>query len=446
MSKKFSFSVLASSILLMSCGGGGGSKDIENKPLPVPVTFNLQAKVINDCGSESPFTNVELILQDENWQVISRHEPDAQGAFAVDVINQRINYTLVANYQQGEDDEGIEAVSFHQVDADVAATYYATHAGQTNNENCQCNSQDLTLNHPRIDALTQANSSAEFSDIEVISGTSTMFKGVEVCRDSSQPWATHSFTVQGTDNNGNLVALGGFGTGLEDVNAFESAAMIQISSSNPELYTDQVFNGVRHFAITVEEDAGEVLIFDNHEYSAESVYSGNAQIVFDDTSSIFGNVSVYSEHSIYSDNYNDALDLKPSKNEPDIDLDRLTEIQDDGLYDYGSVNNHEMAVFTFVYRAKDPQTELDMPARWKIYAPIAGSLPIIDGLPGYQDIIGTDTSIKGTFVDLIRSYDSGDYDDYVDYYATGKDALEEQHVNDSFASERHFYHIGIELK
>ena len=72
-------------------------------------------------------------------------------------------------------------------------------------------------------------------------------------------------------------------------------------------------------------------------------------------------------------------------------------------------------------------------------------LPTVNGLPGYEDIISKDTSIKGTFVRLVQSSATSDYDNYIKYYAQGIESSNEKSSN-AFAKERRFYNINIELK
>ncbi|OUS32830.1 hypothetical protein A9Q98_00440 [Thalassotalea sp. 42_200_T64] len=446
MSKFIPLISLTSLFLLSACGSGSSSSDDDTNKPPVSYNFSLQAVLGNHCGVETPYRDVELILQDANWQVLSTHQANTEGKIEFTTERKKINYTLVAKAKHESEDEGIEAISYYQASSTVAAKFYASHSGLIDDTSCECQTNDIIVSHSQINELTQAGSSASYTSYEEIDGSQTKFIGVTTCRGIEEEWPEHSFTVQGPTNSLANTASSGFGTGLVDILALSPAAEIQISAKNPELNSDQVFNGLRHFSTDVAEKSGSVLIFDNHAYSDITTYAGKAGVIFEEYSNLFGKVKSNSEHLIYNKNYNVALDLHPSNDEPNIDLDRLTEIQDDGRYDYSSVSKHEMAIFTFDYRAKNPDTQLDMPAKWTIYGPVEGQLPIVLGLYGHEDVIGSDTSIKGTFVTLIRSYGTNDYQDYVNYYAAGKEYLEEDNVGESFAGERHFYHISIELK
>ncbi|MDN3652016.1 hypothetical protein QWY77_04445 [Thalassotalea ponticola] len=447
MSKRLPFTWLASTLLLSACGGGDDATSSPESPFP--STFTLQAKLVNDCGIESGFNDIELLLQDKNWQVLSRHQPDQDGQFSVDVDSSHINYTLVAKHQSS-DIESLEVLSFYQVATAQSATYYATHQGLVDNSSCLCQTSDIELNHPRIDSDIRAHSSADFTNIDVLSQTRTRFNQVQTCKPHDQDWPVHSFSVQGKDNNGKPAGFSGFGNGLTDVDGFEIASSIQIANDNYPLTSQQIFDGRAHLLTSAPALQGEILVFDLHDYSEHAVYQGNSVYQFEDSTSIFGTVSVFSQHTVYSRDYNVALDVKPETRQANIDLARLTEIKQDGFYDYSALNDYQMANFTFVYRAKNPQTQLDMPVQWRIFGPIEGQLPIVLGLAHYQDVISADTPIKETHVDLIRSRSRDDYQQYIDYFASGQYQYPLQNISinseDAFAGDIESYHIRVKLK
>lgn len=446
MSKILSTGACTSLLLLTACGGGSSSSDAnDNNPPPIN-TFTLRAVIENSCGKSMPYMDVELLLQDQNWQLISRHASNENGEISLTTPSSTINYTLVAKSQTENQDEGIEAISYFGVNASNSVTYVANNVSQQDNSLCECQTNDLVLSHPRINSLSDADSSAQFSHYEAITGTSTKFIDVQVCRSSDQEWPQHSFMVQGPDSGENDTASAGFGSGLNDISAFETAATIAFDKSDVIIETEQIFNQMRHFQKSIAAKTDHTLLFDNHAYSDITTYKGNADVVFEEYSTLFGVVKVNSTHQVLSTQYYDALELEPNDKEPNIDLERLTEIQADGQFDYSAVSNHEMAMFTFDYRAKHPQTQLDMPATWTIYGPIEGQLPIVFGLPGYENIIDHDTSIKATYVNLIRSYNHKNYTDYINYYAKTNGDLVSRDLTNSFANDRHFYNISIVLK
>lgn len=445
MSKIFSIGACASLLLLTACGGGsstGGSDETTPPPLK---TFTLSAVIKNNCGQSMPYMDVELLLQDENWQLISSHQTNSDGVIELSTHSAEINYTLVAKTHGENQDEGLEAISYRGVNSLNSVVYVANNVAQQDNSTCECQTNTIVLSHPRINELTDADSSANFASFEALSGTSTKFVDVNVCRSTDQEWPQHSFMVQGPDSS-NSTASAGFGSGLSDISAFETAANISFAKAVTSIESEQLFNNMSHFNMAITQGSDSTLLFDNHAYTDITTYKGNAHIVFEEYSNLFGTVKVNSEHQVLSGLYYDALELDPSDNKPNIDLERLTEIQADGKYDFSAVKNHEMAIFSFDYRAKNPQTQLDMPVTWKIYGPVKGQLPIVFGLTQYEDIIAKDTSIKATYVDLVRSYNHKNYADYIGYYAKTNASLVSQSYTDSFAENRHFYSISIVLK
>ncbi|MDG1732735.1 MAG: hypothetical protein P8M49_08560 [Thalassotalea sp.] len=445
MSKLSPYISIASILLLSACGGGGSSS---SEPQPTgPFNFSLASVLKNDCGVESPYTDVELVLQDENWQTISTHMPDAEGIFELTTADYKINYTLIATSKHKGNDQGIEAVSFASVQSNSSAKYYATNVAQLDNSSCECKTNDVVFIHNQLDELNAAYSSAQFDSFERIDSNNTKFNALKTCRNINDEWPDHSFSVEGPSGNYELVGLSGFGTGHEDLyDLYQAFNYDNLTNKNPDLTFSQFFNGLRHFETEVAQGAGTVLVFDNHKYTDTAVYSGYGTNTFDGTSSgPLTQTTLNSEHETFNSDYQVALDISPSTNRPNIDLEYLSEIQDNGEYNFNVVNNYNMAIIKFDYLAKDPNTQLDMPASWTVYGAISGVLPTVNGLPGYEDIISKDTSIKGTFVRLVQSSATSDYDNYIKYYAQGIESTNEKSSN-AFAKERRFYNINIELK
>ncbi|TRX55863.1 hypothetical protein [Thalassomonas sp. M1454] len=446
MAKFSPYISIASLLLLSACGGGGGGSNSEPQPIG-PFDFSLSSVLKNDCGVESPYTAVELVLQDQNWQTVSTHKPNAEGIIELTTNDPKINYTLIATIKKQGEDEGIEAVSFNGVDSASSAKFYATNSAQLNNASCECKTNDLVFIHNQLDQLNAAYSSATFASFERIDSNQTKFIGVKTCRNIEEEWAEHSFSVEGPSGNYPLVGLSGFGTGHEDLyDLYQAFNYNDLSDKNPELTFSQFFNGLRHFETEVAERAGTVLVFDNHKYTDTTMYNAFGTYTFDETSSgPLTQTTLNSEHETYNSDYRVALQISPSTNKPNIDLEYLSEIQDNGEYNFNVVNNYNMAIIRFDYLAKDPDTQLDMPATWTVYGPIEGSLPTIYGLPGYEDIISSDTSIKGTRVRLVQSAATRDYNKYIQYYAQAMESAADKSATE-FAQERRFYNINVELK
>lgn len=449
MSKFSPYISMASILLLSACGSGGSSSDKDDNTPPATYNFTLTSVLKNNCGVESAYTDVELVLQDEAWQTISTHKADENGTIELTTQNTEINYTLIARTKQKNTDEGIEAVSYYKVSANSSVKYYADFDTKIDDSSCECSGpNDIVLNHNRLDELNVAHSSALFAGYEPVDANNTKFIGVEVCKGINEEWPLHSFSVEGRSGNYPLVGYAGFGNGYENLSdsslAFEYT---DLSNKNPELNFSQLFNGLSHFETNVAEDYGSILVFDNHDYSDITIYRGYAKFEFEETSSgPLTRTTLNSEHETHygNNNYTDALDLNPSNSKPNIDLEYLSEISDSGEYDFSAVSNYHMTIITFDYLAKDPATKLDMPVKWTIYGPIEGLLPTTNGLPGYEDIISPDTSIKGTFVKLVRSSNSDDYEDYIRHYTTSSGSANLE--NSRFAEDLQFYNINLELK
>lgn len=418
MSKFILFPTLASVFLLASCGGGGSSSsDDDNKP-PATYQFTLQSLIKNSCGVTSAYSDAQVFLQDENWQVLSEHQVNSEGLVELSTTNNKINFTILAAYKGDNDIESYQAVSYHQVDTNVKATYYATHSDKVDNSTCECITQDVVLSHINSNNVQGALSSAEFESYELVDGSTTTFKQVESCRIKDQEWPEHSFAVY--DPEDGFVGFHQDFSATDDSTwqVFDNGSGIAVSFNRKDvdMVTSQIFNQTRHFAKTVLAESSEAIIFENHKFGAETVYSARADFIFKDESSPFGSVSLKSRETVFSQNYNDSLAVKPSENDENIDYITWAEIEASGAYDYSHVSRHKMAVISYVFDAKNPDTQIDMPVLWTSYGPIEGQLPMNTLLPGFEGIVDGDTDIDVTKVNLLRHHAFDDYQDYINYY------------------------------
>lgn len=429
MSKIFRLSALSSLILLSACGGGGGGKKNDDNNLPVSREFSVQSVITNSCGVESAFTDVELVLQDENWLVVDTYFPDETGLITLTTDQAKINYTIIAKTKNGDDDEGIAALSYFQAESNRKGKYYATYDDKIDSSTCECVTQDVVLTHIPLSNVIGVTSSTPYEDHTVVDGSTTQFNNVTACKPVDQSWPEHSFSVY-DDVDGYLGLHNDFSkseSGQWPVNDIGRGTYISISKNNPKLTTSQIFNNQRHFSVEVEQNSREAMIFENHKYVGDATFYGQAEHVFyEQTDSPKYYFSFKSSDTIYSTDYNNALDLKPSTNEQGIDWEYFKEITKSS-YDYSKVDNHKMAIIRFDYDAKNPTTLLDMPASWTLYGPIEGTLPMVNGLPGYEDIIAADTDIDIFDVNLIRNYQTSNYQDYInEQVTTGNVSLEKQ--------------------
>ncbi|MEW6998303.1 hypothetical protein AADZ86_11410 [Colwelliaceae bacterium BS250] len=418
MSKFFPFSALASIFLLTSCGSGGGSSDDVDKE-PTSHLFTLQSLIKNSCGDTSAYANAQVFLQDENWQVLSEHQVNSEGLVEITTTNDKINFTVLAAYKGDNNIESYQAMSYYQVDSDVQATYYATHADKLDDASCECVTQDVVFTHINSNDIQGALSSAKFESYELVGGSETRFKQVESCRVKDQEWPEHSFAVYDLED-GYLGFHQDFTTtvgGTWEVANDGSGVAVSFNDKDMDMTTSQIFNQNRHFTQTVAAGMKSTVIFENHKYSGEAVYSATADFIFKEESSPFGSVSLKSRETTFSQDYNDALDVKPSEDDENIDYITWAEIEASGAYDYSHVSNHGMAVISYVFDAKNPDTQIDMPVLWTSYGPIAGQLPMNTILPGFENIVNGDTDIDVTKVNLLRHYSFDNYQDYIDYYS-----------------------------
>ncbi|WP_068544768.1 hypothetical protein [Thalassotalea crassostreae] len=410
---------LASILLLSACGGGGGGGGNDDTQ-PTSYTLNISSMIENSCGQTAPYNDVELVLQDQDWNVLSTHTANSEGLISVTTELKQVNYTLVSSYKGDNGIESYEAVSYFQANTSTPVTYYATHSDKVDNSTCECVTQDLVLNHVKLENIDNAVSSTDFESYESNeNGLSTTFSAVESCRVKGEDWQDHSFAVSNSEE-GYL----GFHQSFESTDSMTwevyvdgSGTSVRIEDQNFEIESSQIFNGIRHFSKTIAIDSDQTIVFDSHKYDGDTVYSTSAIRAFKDESSPFGSVTLNSQDFRYSANYNTAFDAYPSKDDENIDYVTWAEIDASGSYDYSKVNNHKMAIIRYVYDAKNPDTDIDMPVMWTAFGPIEGQLPMNTELPMLANIIESDTKIDETKVTLLRHYSFDNYQEYINYYA-----------------------------
>ncbi len=407
---------------LQACGGSSPSTP-EVPVEPIEYSFSLTAQLTNACGAKSAFTDIELLLQDDNWQTLNRYSADESGVISFVTTNEFINYTIVAKDQQGTEAEGLNVVSFYQASSNTPAHYQARFDNALDNSNCECVSQNLELTHRPFTTQAKVTSSLPFDNWLAIDDKTTLFEGVEVCREIDGDWPLHSFSVSGTDNNEKEIASAEFvddftsdGSGTWRVSAFQVADSIELAAQHQAFTTHQVIGNSMHFFSSVAEEDESLLVFDTHNYISEAYYQSKASITFDESSSIFGSSVIKTHQQLTSSDKGLSFAVKASESKPNIDDRNFSEIKADGSYDYSAVNGYPMAIITFTFTAFDPQSNLLMPAKWSFYGPAQGTLAISAPLTGYEDIINIDTDKKSTEVRLIQSLATDSYQDYIKFY------------------------------
>ena len=154
------------------CGGsGGGTPD----PDPVEYTFTLSSKLINKCGNETPFNQLELLLQDNNWQIISRYNADDNGQIQFVTMDETINYTLVAKTQTGNASEGLDIQSYYQAKASTSVEYEAQYDNLNDQTSCECLTQDVNVGHRSFTSRSKVASSSSYTEWEAMGEGNTIF-------------------------------------------------------------------------------------------------------------------------------------------------------------------------------------------------------------------------------------------------------------------------------
>jgi len=339
-------------------------------------------------------------------------------------------------------------VSFHQVKATTAAIYQAQHAAKIDNTNCECVTKNVEVSHAPISDIAKVNSSAHFTDTEIINSQNTHFNNVEACRIVDGSWPTHSFSIVGIGNNSNVLGAAGFiedfsETVINDDNeevwelaAFDGIEEINLNNGHQAFTTHQSFLGLQHFAINVTEDDNMVDLFNSHVYVSETDYQSNAEVVFTEVDSAFGSIKISSQHQVISAVSATSFAVKASDVKPNVDDVFFSEIKSDWSYDYSDVADYPMAIIAVNYQGFEPITNTPMPVTWKSYGEITGQLPVTTALEGYDDIINDDTLILGTNTILVQSQSTNNYANYLLYYQNAS--------NSTFVNDIKSYHISIE--
>ncbi len=438
---------LVTFITLQGCGGSS-SNTPETPIVPIEYSFSLSSQLTNKCGVNSAFTDVELLVQDDEWQTLEIHQANEEGLINFVTTNEFINYTVVAKSQQGNSNEGLDIVSFYKAHSATPSLYQAQFDNMLDDSSCECNKQNLSLSHRPFSELTHADSSLPFDRWQVINDSTTLFEGVEVCRANSQDWPLHSFSVIGQDSNQKEIAAAEFSNDFDSneaaiwsLSAFQVADNLELASPHQSFMTNQLIADTQHFVTEVDAMDTSLLIFDTHPYISEAYYQSQATQVFDESSSIFGSTVVKTHQQIIGSDASSSFEVAAATEKPPIDDRNFSEIQADGSYNYSAVTGFPMAIISFTFTTFDPQTQLLLPAKWTNYGPQQGHLAISGPLTGYEDIVSINTDKKTTNIVLINSAMANDYQDYVTHFQRGNSGIK---AND-FNKKRDQVEINIQV-
>ncbi|WDE06539.1 hypothetical protein SG34_006375 [Thalassomonas viridans] len=444
------FSMLS---LLLGCGSSDSDDEDKTPAEPVEQTFTLTSVITNKCAKESAFTQVELLLQDDNWQLLQKYLPDESGEISFTTTDTNINYTLVAKNQQGDEQAGLDIVSFYQADSSVAAKYYGRYDQQLDNSSCECVTQDVELRHRSFTTRTWVASSLPFSDFEAQDEQTTLYRDVEACRIIGESWPVQSFMVLGTDNAGDAIGAADIHDNFDAnearlwaFSAVEVADEIMLEDEQHAMSSAQIIQGRRHFPLAVAQNDASLILFNSHLYSSEADYITRTNTVYQQTDTFFGTTLTQGSHQIISSDYSQSFEVEVSDNKPDVDDENFSELGNDGSYDYSGAGDYPLAVITYTYAAYDTDTGL-FPVKWTSYGPDEGVLPSSVPLSGYEDVINDDTDVQSTDIELVRSMSSSDYSDYIRYYQQAKQQETESQKTDNsdFVRDLKTLHLQINL-
>ena len=420
---KYLISPLLLTLFLQGCGGSSSSTP-PKPPEPVEYNFSLTSQLTNACGIASAFTDVELLLQDETWQTIKVYQPDENGEFSFITNDEFINYTLVAQDQQGSEAQGLNVVSFYQASSATPAHYQAQFDDLVDNASCECITQNVQISHRTFAEPAQniVTSSLNFVDSSSIDNKNTLFEGVKVCRALDGNWPLNSFSISGTDINQKAIAVARFtedysgSDGLLLLAADEVPDTVDLPALHQEFTTNQIIGSSKHFPIEVAKEDESLLVFATHGYISEAFYQSQASVTFVPSDSIFRSSVIKTHHQVISTSAQVSLAVKADENQPAFNEPYFDEIKADGNYDYSAVAGYPMAIINFTFTAYDPVTKLLMPAQWTFYGAEKGVLAIGAPLTGYEKIINIDSNIETTDVRLIKSSITNNYHDYIKHY------------------------------
>ena len=134
-------------LLLTACGGGSDTKSPEQtKPEPSkPVITPLKIKVqlAGYCGGTVPSANAELLVYNNDWQIISRHQANPDGSFQLVPTTSLVNFSVI---NKGDHNE-TQQVNVHAF-AQVESGDFGTLTLGSTAKGCQC--QQITANVSQV--------------------------------------------------------------------------------------------------------------------------------------------------------------------------------------------------------------------------------------------------------------------------------------------------------
>ena len=449
---------IALALFLQGCGSSSSPAPVE--PEPTEKTFTLTSTIENSCGVISPFTDVDVFLQDENWETLDKYSPDENGVVTFTTFDETINYTVVAKTKIGIAPESYDINSFIQAETTNPVTYQAQHDGNLDETGCECITRDVLVEHQPFSLITEMHSSAKNHDAPLeVDSESTLFANVDVCRIVDGEWPVTSFSIIGLNlaspalKTGSALFLSDFDAG-NDAQMSEFARYTTSEFDLPPSHQDFSHNSwiqsAKHLSQDIKATDEEIVLFDSHKYINENLYQSKANFIFEDDDSFYGALLIESTHEKVSSVLSTSFNVAASIIRPDIDEERFTDISADGSYDYSAVTGYPLAIISSNY-SKESGTLINF--SWTTHGPAKGLLPVSvttnDGttvksptsvkLIGYETLMDN-TRLVSTDTWLLKSVMGNDYNDYISYAQNEKTSSDD--VN-HLANDLHTYHIKI---
>lgn len=433
-----SITIISLLLLVQSCGSGSSNDTA------VEYEFTLLAKLTNQCGQQIAFDQLEVHLQDDDWQLIEKYTADVNGNIHFITEKKEINYTIIAKSQQGENEEGLDIISYYHANTVTPAWYKATYDSLQDNSNCECVTQDIELQHRVFSLIDSISTSFDYVNSQLIDSQTTYFSDSEVCKMADGEWPIQSIAIRGLDANENAIGAASIldffsseTSMLLQPAAIEVADLVPLPQNHAAFELILMFQNGEHFYVTIEEDDEELLVFNTHPYISESTYHAKTSHAYESIDTIFGRSSFSSYHQIQSSLYDDAFSVLAEINKPTIDNTSYSELASDGSYNYSAVSGYPLVKVVFDYQINSISSGTSTPISWTMYGPIKGTLAASVALSVMEESIGTDSNIQTTDIKIIKSSNSNNYSDYIGYY--------QGNTESNLADDLRYYHLQLTL-
>jgi len=182
-------------LLLAGCGSGSGSTA---SPAPQPAEpakpaitpLKIKVQMARSCGGTVPSANAELLIYNNDWQIISRHQASADGSFQLVPTTEILNFSVL---NKG-DYNAAQEVNVHAF-AQVASGDFGTLTLGSTGEGCQCAPITAIFSQASSSPLQQVRLDY---DARTSVWNSTAYNGqasFELCRHPANPRPVLTFST-----------------------------------------------------------------------------------------------------------------------------------------------------------------------------------------------------------------------------------------------------------